>query len=556
MKAVNEELKQARLLLARLLFALRKDVRIVTLWGLLQGVATVTYVLLLAWLLSVTVGGTARLSELSVLVAAVMLALLVRAISFYGQEQSVLKLNTNSERLALQWLTQGWENAAGYSVANDQASLVGEPLQALGPYFSRFQPQLWLAVVIPLFILMIVFTLDWIAGLFLLASAPLIPIFMALVGMGAERVNQQHFALMRRISGLFIDRLRNLTVLKLFNQTELAKNEVQRASEKSQQLNMKTLRVAFLSSAVLEFFSAIAIAAVAIYVGFSLLGYYEVGPASKMTWFVGLAVLMLAPEFFQPLRTLSSYYHDRATATGAAAELARYALGEQGQTASAKRTSKSAGDLTVRELNVSYPGRGQVLYNIHLTAQAGSLTWLNGASGAGKSTLLKSIAGLIAHEVQQPAVCIGGAPAANETIAYLAQTPFIANASLQYNLALASTSASEAQLENVLAEVGLSYLLQELPAGLATSVGTQGSGLSGGEARRVAIARVLLSSAQLVLLDEPTAGLDKASAEEVLLAIKRLVADQRIVIVASHDTIFAPVATQAFTLTEGRLYEA
>src|SRR5690554_5359796 len=256
----------------------------VTLWGLIQGIATIAYIVLLAWLISSTIGGSNHWTQLTPLLGAVLLALLVRALSFYGQEKSALKVNAKAERIALSWLTQGWESAAGYSVATEQASLVGEPLQALGPYFSRFRPQLLLAVAQPLIILIVVFSLDWIAGLFLLASAPLIPLFMALVGMGAERVNQQHFALMRRISGLFIDRLRNLTVLKLFNQTEQAKDEVRRASEKSQELNMKTLRVAFLSSAVLEFFSAVAIAAVAIYVGFALLGYYEIRPASRMTW--------------------------------------------------------------------------------------------------------------------------------------------------------------------------------------------------------------------------------------------------------------------------------
>jgi len=553
LKDVDVELKQARLLLARLLFELRKDVRLVTLWGLLQGLATIAYVLLFAWLLSATVGGTAELSKLIPLMGGVIFALLVRAASFYAQEKSVLKVNIKSERLALRWLINGWDGAAGYSVARDQASLVGEPLQALGPYFSRFRPQMMLAAAIPLFILIIVFWLDWIAGVFLLASAPLIPIFMALVGMGAERVNQQHFALMRRISGLFIDRLRNLTVLKLFNQTEQAKDEVRRASEKSQELNMKTLRVAFLSSAVLEFFSAVAIAAVAIYVGFALLGYYEIGPASRMTWFVGLAVLMLAPEFFQPLRTLSSYYHDRATATGAAAELARYGL-NKGLTR-VERGSHASGELVVDDLSVSYPGRGQVLHGISLTAKPHTLTWFYGASGAGKSTLLKSIAGLIADN-ENPNVRIGPKVAAKEAVAYLAQTPFIANASLAHNLTLATHAYTQQDLENVLAQVGLSYLLNELPEGLATPVGTQGTGLSGGEARRVAIARVLLSSAQLVLLDEPTAGLDADSAKEVMAAIQRLVADQRIVLVASHDDIFAAVAMQTFKLIEGRLYEA
>lgn len=550
MKSVDKEREQARLLLARLLFVLKKDVRRVTFWGSLQGLTTLAYVVLLAALLSSAIGSDATNRELIWLTVGLVTSLLVRGISFYQQEKYALKLSLQCEQQALKWLSQGWRAAVGQGIVRDQASLVGEPLQALGPYFSRFRPQLTLALVIPLLILSIVFYLDWIAGIFLLLSAPLIPIFMALVGMGADRVNQQHFALMRRISGLFIDRLRNITVLKLFNHTKQAQDEVRRASEKSHQLNMKTLRVAFLSSAVLEFFSAIAIAAVAIYVGFALLGYYQIGPASRMTWFIGLTVLMLAPEFFQPLRTLSTYYHDRAAAIGAAAELAPFCLyqaqpGQQG----ISRAVHVGEELVVTDLNVRYEGRGDILNTINFSANPGQITWVYGASGAGKSTLLKSLAGLL--EVN-PEMTADPAP----RVAYLAQTPFIPNQSLADNVKLAAPKATTEHVLEALEQVGLGYLLNELPEGLDTHMGTQGTALSGGEGRRVAIARVLLSKAQLVLLDEPTAGLDEASAREVLQAINCLAQDNRIVIVASHDGLLADWATQTFELKEGQLHES
>src|SRR5690606_36869120 len=155
-----------------------------------------------------------------------------------------------------------------------------------------------------------------------------------------------------------------------FNQAALAEDEVRRASEKWHELNMKTLRTAFLSSAVLELFSAVAIAAVAIYVGFDLLGYSDTGPASRMTWFRGLAVLMLAPRFFRPLRTLSTYYHERATATGAAAELARYSISgclvSEKNSENSEQYMNTVNSLRVAHLNVNYAERGQVLYDINL----------------------------------------------------------------------------------------------------------------------------------------------------------------------------------------------
>ncbi|RUO43998.1 thiol reductant ABC exporter subunit CydD [Aliidiomarina taiwanensis] len=558
MKQVEVEREQARLLLARLLFVLKKDVRRVTFWALLQGLMTVTYVVLLAALLSSTIGSAATPSELIWLAFGLIATLVVRGLSFYQQEKCALQLALKSEQQALSWLAQGWQYAAGRGVVRDQASLVGEPMQVLGPYFSRYRPQLSLAVIVPLIILSVVFYLDWIAGTFLLLSAPLIPVFMALVGMGADRVNQQHFALMRRISGLFIDRLRNVTVLKLFNQTEQAQDEVRRASEKSHQLNMKTLRVAFLSSAVLEFFTAVAIAAVAIYVGFALLGYYQIGPASRMTWFTGLTVLMLAPEFFQPLRTLSSYYHDRAAAVGAAAELARFGLQlNEVDSKQELRPLQVDGQLVVTELTVRYEGRGIVLKNVSFTAKPGQLIWISGASGAGKSTLLKSLAGLLEVEAELTRdLQFRGRMMTEQAVAYLAQTPFIGNQRLADNLRLAAPQATDSQLEDVLNQVGLNYLLQELPEGLGTFVGTQGTALSGGEGRRVAIARVLLSKAQLVLLDEPTAGLDEESALEVMHAINCLLEANRTVIVASHDALLADWAAQAFELKEGQLHEA
>ena len=188
-------------------------------------------------------------------------------------------------------------------------------------YFSRYWPQQNLAIISPILILSVIAWLDWLSALLLLISAPLIPLFMILVGMGAEKVNQKYSLIRQRLAGHFLDRVANLDYIKLLRSESAIYDEVKVNSEGYRTVVMKTLKLAFLSSTVLEFFTSVAIASLAIYIGFSLYGSIDWGPASELTLFSGLAILILAPEFFQPLRNLAAFYHDRATALGSANNL-------------------------------------------------------------------------------------------------------------------------------------------------------------------------------------------------------------------------------------------
>lgn len=431
------------------------------------------------------------------------------------------------------------------------AELTGQLLEhseALHGYFARFLPQLFLAAAIPLGILLIVAQLDWLAATFLLASAPLIPLFMSLIGMGAERLNRRQFETLARLAGTFLDRVRGLATLQLFGHAERSVDEVARAAADYRRHSMRTLRLAFLSSAVLEFFAAVAIAAVAIYIGFALLGFIKFGPAPQLTLFSGLFVLLLAPEFFQPLRNLAQHYHDRAAALAAADIL----LGLLRQPIAATPvTVTNADDQTAIQLtgiSVSYPGRGRVLGPLSLAVAAGQFIVIGGPSGAGKSTLLHLVAGFVSAD--------GGHCHRPGSFAWLDQRPFLLHGSVADNLRLAAETASDDALYAALREVGLTDWLDRQAAGLATPINERGNDISGGQAQRLALARVFLSGAPLVLLDEPTAHLDARSEAHVLRSLRALAAQGRTLIVASHHAAVRELADRLLELDNGQLVEA
>lgn len=535
------------------------------LFGSIQALTIVLQFALSAWLIEAFF--REQLADTKWLWWSLLLTILIRVVAGFCYKSFSLSAATAAKMKAQQqvldywqWqLSQGdWQVNKNTNSANDLI----EPIEQLSGYFGRYLPQLWIALWQPLVILIVVFYLNWLAGLFLLLTAPLIPLFMALIGMGAERVHHQHLVSIQRLSGIFIDRIRNLTLLFLLQKLPIAGRQIDAANEEYRQLNMKTLRIAFLSSAVLEFFAAIAIAAIAIYIGFSLLGYYAFPAAESLTLFSGLLILLLAPEFFQPLRQLSQYYHDRAAALGAASVLSAQIAPEEADIVS----EMCALPLQSKPLVYSYPNRQLAIHYPALNLEAGQMTLLTGPSGSGKSTLLQLLAGLLPGLQFCAAGNEADRPLKLRNIAYLPQTPWIRNASVLTNLATLlpfeqqpeqlSGSAKTALVEHAMAvcgQLGLEPMLSRLPLGLNTNMSEFGAGVSGGEAKRIALGRWLLAynlgfKPELMLLDEPTAELDQASAELVVSALQALKLGGVCLVVASHRHDFASLADQVIAL--------
>ena len=527
--------------------------------GVVQALAMMAQLGLMAWFVDQLVAQD-HSPSLLIIGAVLALAVLVRAGAQWCQDRAGLKAADRVRGQVRRALLQAWAQAGpvglGASDSGRLASEWTEQVDALEGYYARFLPQMVLAVVVPLLILTLVAIMDWLAALFLLAAAPLIPLFMALVGMGAERVNRRHYESLARLSGHFLDRLRGLTTLQLFGRSEDAVADVARATDDYRRLNMATLRVAFLSSAVLEFFASVAIAAVAIYVGFALLGMFEFGPAGDMTLFSGLFVLLLAPEFFQPLRLLSQYYHDRAAALGAAAHLVPR-LAETHRAGDGKavvlQASGEEGGIQVTGLQVSWPDRPLVLDGVDLSVRPGETLVVTGASGSGKSSLLAVLAGFLTPAGGR--VLVDGRPPGSEPVGWMGQRPWLINGSWRENLGLTAPEAEDEAMRAALEQVGLGPALNARSEGLDTILGEGGLGLSGGQARRLALARLLLTPSPVMLLDEPTAGLDAATEAGVLEALKGILGrDGRICVIATHQPALKALADRELALDEGAGY--
>lgn len=519
--------------------------------GVAATLATLGQLALLARFVSALLVEQAPLATLVPLVLGMLALLLVRSLAMFAQERlglaASLALRRRVRGELLDHLARlGPAGLAGHHSGSLASQLV-EQVEALDGYVARYRPQRVLAVIQPLLVLAMVAWLDWLAALFLLLSAPLIPLFMALVGMGAERLNREQFEAVSRLAGHFIDRVRAVSTLQLFGRTREATADVHAAADDYRRRSLRTLRVAFLSSAVLEFFASVAIAVVAIYVGFGLLGYITFGPSPALTLFSGLLVLLLAPEFFQPLRVLSQHYHDRAAALGAAdglvVLLAENTEELRGSGAERAGPACTAGELVRLEAaTVSYPERGRVLGPLDLTLVPGEVVAVIAPSGGGKSTLLQLLAGFLGSGQGRRRTVPG------LRVAWMDQRPLLVQGSLADNLHLAAPEAGRDTMIRALERAGLGTLLSRLPHGLDTPLGERGGGLSGGQAQRLALARVFLSPAPLVLLDEPTASLDAETEADIIDRLGGLAREGRCLVIATHHPALMALADRRLRL--------
>ncbi|RKQ97051.1 ATP-binding cassette subfamily C protein CydD [Kushneria sinocarnis] len=441
---------------------------------------------------------------------------------------------------------------------------IWDQVDALQSYHADFRPQTLLCATIPLVILAVVFPLNWAAGVILMVTGPLIPLNMIMVGFGARGRQEAQFVEMSRMSRHFLDTLRGLPTLKLFGISRRHADTVYEASENFRQRTMRVLRLAFLSSTALEFFSSVSIAILALYIGFSYLGQFHFG-----TWghgidlFTGLFLLILAPEFYQPLRDLGVHYHAKAEAEAAAEDLIPMLERPVAERQGAEPWQvPEALALRLHQVTGRYAGqRSPALKALDMTIEAGERLAVIGPSGSGKSTLLNILMGFM--RLEEGALLARGddgeetdiarlAPEQwQRSIAWVGQRPVILSGTLADNLRLADIEASEEALHEALNQADLGDWVARLPNGLATTLGDRGQPVSGGQARRIALARAFLRDAPLLLLDEPTASLDRDSEARVLAALERLCRG-RTVIMLTHRLALLQLADRVLMLDQGR----
>jgi ATP-binding cassette subfamily C protein CydD len=443
------------------------------------------------------------------------------------------------------------------------ASAVLEQVESLNDFFAHYLPQLALAVMIPAAVAAFVFPLSWAAGALLVLSAPMIPLFMVLVGMGAESIAQRNFQALARLSAHFLDVLQGLATLKLFDRSRAEAHSVARASAAYRRQTLRVLRVAFLSSAVLEFFSSMAIALVAVYLGLHYLGYFQFGDyGSPLDLAGGFFILLLAPDFYLPMRELGTHYHARAQAVGAAAEIRKIlSVPAPPAAAGAAVTPDGFGAIHFRDVHFAFgAGRPPVLAGVDFRLAAGERVVLVGSSGAGKTTVLNLLMGFIrpgAGRIYLDDLPLEDVPTDHwrRRLAWIGQNPVLFHGTVAENIRIGKPDAGQDALEAAARAARVLDFCRRLPLGLDTPVGEQGTGLSKGQAQRVALARAYLKDAPLLLLDEPTAGLDADSERMALEALDDLCRN-RTVLMVTHRLENIRRADRILVLDGGRIVEA
>ncbi|XVU21460.1 thiol reductant ABC exporter subunit CydD [Actinoplanes sp. CA-054009] len=418
-------------------------------------------------------------------------------------------------------------------------TLVVRGLDALDAYFARYLPQLVLAGLVPAIVLARILPADLVATVTIVLTLPLIPVFMALVGLQTESANRKQFQLLTRLSHHFLDVIAGLPTLKLFGRARAQAATIRRISDDQRRLTMRTLRIAFLSSLVLELLATLSVALVAVGIGLRLVdGHLDLATA--------LLVLILAPEAYLPLRQVGANYH--ASAEGLAAASEAFAILDGPETASGTGPAPD-GAIAFDEVVVRYRDRDAL--RLSAVVEPGEIVALTGPSGCGKSTALHVLLGLATPASGR--VTVGGTDLAEadpdawrSRIAWVPQRPHLFAGTVRENIALGAGPGAD--VVTAAHRAGAHGFILGLPQGYDTVLGDDGTGLSAGQRQRIALARAFLRDAPIVLLDEPTANLDAATADQVMTAIRRL-AHGRTVLIAAHRPELITLAGRVIDLT-------
>jgi ATP-binding cassette, subfamily C, bacterial CydCD len=511
------------------------------------GVLSALLIVAQAWLLADVVSraflGGRTLAQLHSALYLLLAVVIARAVVAWGAE---LAASRSSARAKSQLRGALLEHIPALALDSSREQSTGElailatrGIDALDGYFSLYLPQLFLAVIVPVVVIVAVLWDDRISAAIIAFTIPLIPVFMALVGATTRERMDDQFRTLERLGGHFLDVVAGLPTLKIFGRAKAQANAIRQITERYRTTAMSTLRITFLSSLILELVATVAVALVAVAIGLRLMN-------GQLDLRIALFALVLAPEAFLPLRQLGANYH--ASAEGMAAAEQVFAVLQAPAASTGARTNfpdPAIAGIAVDELCVTYPGRSEpALDGVSLTVQPGETLALVGPSGCGKSTLLGVLLGLVTPA--SGSVRIGGVElgdldleAWRARLAWVPQRPHLFKATIAQNVRLARGGATQEEVWAAVSEAGLTDTIGKLPDGLDTVLGDQGAGLSAGERQRIALARAFLRDAPLLLLDEPTSSLDGQTERDVVDAIRRLSRGRTVVLVAHRPALVA-----------------
>ncbi|MGW1592518.1 thiol reductant ABC exporter subunit CydD [Streptomyces sp. NPDC002343] len=470
-------------------------------------------------------------------------------------------------RSSVAWLTELAAHRAGAAVKSELRGRLLDRAAALGPdrpagqrtgslvtlatrgvdalddYFSRYLPQLGLAVVVPVAVLARIVTEDWVSAAIIVGTLPLIPLFMMLIGWATQSRMDRQWLLLSRLSGHFLDVVAGLPTLKVFGRAKAQAASIRRITGEYRQATLRTLRIAFLSSFALELLATLSVALVAVTIGMRLVH-------GDMDLYVGLVILVLAPEAYLPLRQVGAQYHAAAEGLAAAEEIFSVLETPVPVTGTG---AVPAGAMAFEDVTVRYPGRSSdAVTGVSFRVEPGETVALVGPSGAGKSTLLSVLLGFV--RPAEGRVRIGDADLAGldleewrSRIAWVPQRPHLYAGTIAENVRLARPGADDDAVRRALRDAGAWEFVAALPDGAGTVLGEDGAGLSAGQRQRIALARAFLADRPVLLLDEPTAALDGATEGEVVAAVRRLAAGRTVLLVVHRPALLA-VADRAVRL--------
>lgn len=430
-----------------------------------------------------------------------------------------------------------------------------EGIGALDEYFSKYLPQLFTSLLIPLSILVFILPLDIWSGVVLLCTAPLLPFFMALIGIMAGSVSKKQWKTMSLLSAHFLDTLQGLTTLKIFDRSEQQVETIGAISDDYRITTMKVLRVAFLSAFALEMITTLSVAIIAVEIGLRLL-------SSQIEFAQAFFILILAPEFYQPIRNLGTSFHTARSGADAAERIFEFlSIEPKVIPTGTQPVPLDPFAIHFEKISYTYTERTEAaLQDIDFTLHAGEKLALVGATGAGKTTVANLLLRFIDPTSGQ--ILVGDVPlpeidieAWRNQVAWVSQNPYLYHASIADNLRIAKPDATQDELEQAAYQAHILDFIEGLPDSWQTSIAERGSRLSGGQAQRLAIARAYLKDAPLLIWDEATAHLDPLIEEKIRLSLHELMAERTVLMIA-HRLATVQQADRILIVENGKIVDS